>query len=152
MKKSLLILAVIFSIAACNSNDKQADENKSGPDSATAQILPMEDSANYTTIEWLDSTFIDMGKIKKGNTVEVSFPFKNTGNKQLVIANVTAGCGCTVPEKPQEPFAPGKEGVIKAKFDSNGQHVGEHIKNVTVTANTAPTTTYVLNFKVEVTE
>jgi hypothetical protein len=78
----------------------------------------------------------------------VSFPFRNSGNKNLIIENVSASCGCTVPEKPEEPFAPGKEGVIKARFDSRGKP-GEQLKYITVVTNTQEKV-YTLNFKVQV--
>ena len=110
------------------------------------------DSANFTSIEWLDSTFKDLGKVKEGQVVEVSYRFKNAGNKNLVIANVSASCGCTVPEKPEKPFASGEEGVIKAKFDSKGRPKGETRKEVFVTANTKPENSIQLSFKVEITE
>ncbi|MEO5563769.1 MAG: DUF1573 domain-containing protein, partial [Chitinophagaceae bacterium] len=80
----------------------------------------------------------------------VSYRFKNSGNKSLVIEDVAAGCGCTVPEKPEQAFAPGEEGVIRAKFDSKGR-VGTNNKFVTVTANTSPSKQQVLKFNVEVT-
>jgi len=111
----------------------------------------LKDSANFTTVEWLDSTYKDLGKVKEGQQVEVSFRFKNTGTKNLVIDDVTASCGCTVPEKPQEPITPGQEGMIKAKFDSKGKPVGEARKEVYVTANTTPSTSHTLTFRVEIT-
>ena len=111
-----------------------------------------KDSANFTTIEWLDSTVKDLGKIKEGQVVEVSYRFKNTGDKPLIIAVVTASCGCTVPEKPEKPIAPGQEDVIKAKFDSKGRPKGEARKDVFVTANTKPESSMQLSFKVEITE
>jgi hypothetical protein len=145
MKKLVIICAVILGIAACKSNDKK-DSDKNG--NANVAI----DSAATTSISWLDSTFIDIGKIKQGAEVEVTFRFKNIGNKPLVIKDVRAGCGCTIPEKPSEPFSPGQEGKIKAKFNSQGQSISEHIKNVTVVANTSPESTFILHFRVEVTE
>lgn len=145
MNKLIITLAVALTIAACNSNDKTNAETN-GNDTSTI------DSAATTSIAWLDSTYLDMGKLKKGAEVEVTFRFKNTGNKPLVIKDVKAGCGCTVPEKPTEPFLPGKEGHIKAKFNSAGQSISEHVKNVTVVANTSPESTFILNFRVEVTE
>jgi hypothetical protein len=69
-----------------------------------------------------------------------------------VIANVSASCGCTVPEKPEKPFAPGEEGVIKAKFDSKGRPRGETRKEVFVTANTSPENLTPLSFRVEITD
>jgi hypothetical protein len=61
----------------------------------------------------------------------------NTGSKPLVIKNVQATCGCTVPEIPKEPVMPGKSGYIKAVFDSKGR-AGENHKSITVFANTTP--------------
>ncbi len=102
-------------------------------------------------MQWLDSTYKDLGKVKEGQVVEVAYRFKNTGTKNLVIANVSASCGCTIPEKPEKPIAPGEEGVIKAKFDSKGRPKGEARKDVFVKANTEPQDQQ-LSFRVEITE
>jgi hypothetical protein len=111
----------------------------------------VNDSANYTTVQWIDSTYQDIGKVKQGQVAEVSWRLKNTGTKPLVIAQVLPGCGCTVAEKPEEPIMPGGESVIRAKFNSSGQHEGEHRKYLSVVANTKETTNYQLQFRAEVT-
>jgi hypothetical protein len=100
-----------------------------------------------TTIQWLDSAK-QIGKITEGEKVEIAYRFVNTGNSPLVIENVVATCGCTVAEKPAEPVAPGKEGLIKAVFDSHGRPGSQH-KSLTVYANTE-TMIYPLTFDVEV--
>src|SRR5215203_2440748 len=76
-----------------------------------------DDINNLTTIQWLDSVK-SVGKIKNGEKVQISFRFKNTGTKQLVITSVIVSCGCTVADKPDQPIAPGEEGTIKAEFNS----------------------------------
>jgi hypothetical protein len=146
MKKILIFVLAAAGIAACNSEDKNA-----GPQTAEERIMAMRDSANFTSIEWLDSTLLNLGKVKEGTIVEVSYRFKNSGSKNLVIEDVAAACGCTVPEKPERAFAPGEEGVIKAKFDSRGR-VGTNNKYVTVTSNTTPSKQHTLHFTVEVTQ
>jgi hypothetical protein len=78
----------------------------------------------------------------------VSFRFKNTGNKPLIISRVWAQCGCTVAETPQKPYAPGETGVIKAAFNSTGKP-GLNSKEVYMSANTNPSTS-TLVFRVEV--
>jgi len=154
MKNSLIILITLAFAAACNTADNKTDTetDKHMQDSLAAvkrnQIL--QDTSNVTTIQWLDSTYIDMGKVKDGQVVEVSFRFKNSGNKPLVITNVSASCGCTIPERPEQPFAPGEEGVIKAKFDSKGRP-GVNTKQVYVTANSVPNS-FQLSFTVDVTQ
>lgn len=149
MKKLLLILVAASGLLACNSADKKA----SGVEiSKEAKEKAIKDSANFTSIQWLDSTYKDLGKIKEGNQVEVAFRFKNTGTKNLIISDVTASCGCTIPEKPEKAFAPGEEGTIKAKFNSSGRPHGEARKEVYVTANTKPEISSVLTFRVEITD
>lgn len=122
----LLPVAVLF---ACNVTDKK-------PTTETAQqaSAPVTDPAKLTTIQWLDSTSQTLGTITEGQVVEISWRFKNTGNKPLEIQDVQPGCGCTVAEKHPEPVAPGAEGVIKAKFNSEG-HPGHADKFITVLAN-----------------
>ncbi len=130
---------------------QNADQNSVKTLTQAEKDSVVKDPANFTVIEWLDSTFQDLGKVKEGQVVEVSYRFKNAGTKNLVIADVRASCGCTVPEKPEKPIAPDEEGVIKAKFDSKGRPKGENRKDVFVTANTPENTTQ-LSFKVEITE
>ncbi|HEY0091074.1 MAG TPA: DUF1573 domain-containing protein, partial [Flavobacterium sp.] len=50
----------------------------------------------------------DFGSINKGDKVTHSFEFKNTGEADLIISDAKATCGCTVPEFPKDPIAPGK--------------------------------------------
>jgi hypothetical protein len=141
MVKSLLVIVVAIAImSSCKNNyannasaDKQASVN---------------DSANFTTVEWLDSAK-DLGTIIEGQKLEVSFKFRNTGDKPLVIQSVAPSCGCTVADPPKEPIAPGKEGEIKGVFDSNGR-IGPNHKTLTVTANTKPSQQRFLTFNVVV--
>ncbi len=149
MKRLFIIITSLTLLAACGTSDKQAEQKVLTDEEKDTAA---KDSANYTSISWNDSTFIDLGKVTKGQVVEVNFPFTNSGNKNLVITNVTASCGCTIPEKPQEPFTPGKGGVIKGKFDSQNQAIGEHRKTVFVSANTDPNREHQLSFRVEVVE
>jgi Protein of unknown function (DUF1573) len=144
MKRTLVVLIGLLSIAACKNADNKATISRS-----SANELALKDSANFTTIEWLDSMHRDLGKIISGEQLEVSFRFKNTGKKPLIIANVHASCGCTVPETPKEPFAPGAEGFIKATFNSAGR-IGQNRKEIYVTANTSPNTVQQLEFTVQV--
>ena len=106
-------------------------------------------SANQpiTTIQFKDSV-IHAGKIEEGKLLDVEFEFTNTGTEMLIIKNVSASCGCTIPEKPEEPIAPGQSGKIKATFDSKGR-AGLNQKAITVIANTKETV-HTLIFDVEV--
>lgn len=146
MKKAFTILFAAAALAACNQNDA----NTTAATEPMSEVNAIADTASYTAIQWIDSTYQDLGKVKKGQVVEISWRFKNAGDKPLVIQSVRPGCGCTVAEKPEAPLAPGEEGVIKGKFDSNSQSEGEHRKAISVDANTTGTPYHQLNFRVEV--
>lgn len=63
-----------------------------------------------------------------------TFKFTNTGVSPLILTNVRAGCGCTIPEWNRQPVAPGDTGVIKVSFDPRNRP-GSFIKSVTVNSN-----------------
>ncbi len=151
MKKIIHFVIVAVLLTACSSSDKKGPGQKSAKDSIAAVKMQevINDTLNYTSIRWLDSTFIYVGNVKEGKQVEVVFRFKNTGDKPLIFSRVEARCGCTVAEKPEEPVAPGEEGVIKGKFDSKGRK-GNNRKNIHVEANTKPSRVYELEFEVVV--
>ena len=146
MKKILFVFAAA-GLFACGTTDKKVGSSLTNVDSKKI----VTDSANFTTILWLDSINADLGKVKEGQVVEVSYRFRNAGTKNLIFTSVSASCGCTVPEKPEKPFAPGEEGVIRAKFDSKGRPHGQALKNVYVEANTNPSSQS-LSFKVDITD
>lgn len=85
-----------------------------------------------------NTTVHDFGSIKaaKGE-VSYAYKFTNTGDAPLVIVSVTnGGCGCTRPEYPKQPIAPGKTGVITIKFNPTGRR-GEFNRQVQVKTNAA---------------
>ena len=87
---------------------------------------------------------IDYGTIQKGSDGLRVFEFTNTGNAPLVITKINSSCGCTVPEWPKEPIAPGKTGKIQVKYDTT--RVGPIRKTITVLSN-SDTPTKVLKIK-----
>lgn len=142
MKKTALIILATLSISACKEMDKKVTPVEQMTKDEIQKAVT--DTTNFTTITWLDSTTQSLGTLKKNKEIEITWRFKNTGDKNLIIENVTASCGCTIPEKPQQPFAPGDEGVIKAKFNGSGS--GSIIKDVHVIANTKPMKDQTLRF------
>ncbi len=149
MKQIVVLLFAAISFMACKSGDKKAAGSEITKDSIDADnitsIIP-PDTATFTTIQWLDSTYLDLGEQKEGKEIEISFRFKNTGTRNLVIESVSAQCGCTVPERPEKPFAPGEEGVIKAKYNGSGHD--ETRKQVYIKGNIKPYGSDTLTFRV----
>lgn len=130
--RKIIFIAVCLSGMVFTSCDK--DHNiffKKGNPYAGLPSVILKDT---TTVQFAETEF-KFGTIKEGDKVEHIFKFKNTGNKPLIIANAWGSCGCTVPEYPKEPIAPGAENVVKVTFNSVGKH-GEQHKSVTMQMNT----------------
>jgi hypothetical protein len=139
MRAVVLVLLMGSFLSSCSEHDSKAK-------SPSSMQLP-KDSSQFTKITWLDSTERDFGSIREGQKLEVTYRFLNSGEKPLIIARVQPSCGCTVAEQPDEPILPGKEGVIKASFNSEGR-VGINHKKIYVTANTRGTQSNEVEFTV----
>ena len=80
-----------------------------------------------------DLETIDYGKINKGALGERIFVFTNIGDAPIIIQNVQSSCGCTIPEKPENPIMPGEKGKIKVSYDT--KRVGGFSKQITILSN-----------------
>ena len=77
----------------------------------------------------------DFGEIaEKAGPVTHQFEFTNLSNRPVKIFNVKPSCGCTTPEWTKEPVAPGKTGIIKASYGTQGRP-GHFEKTMTVFTN-----------------
>ncbi len=141
MKRLFFILSATLMIVACQSGDKKDNAAKLTQEEKEKALT---DTSNYTSIQWLDSTIKQLGKLVKDQTIEITYRFKNNGTHNLIFESVTAPCGCTIPEKPEKAFVPGEEGVIRAKYNGLGQ--GIITKQINVKANTLPSTDHILVF------
>ncbi|HEY0261988.1 MAG TPA: DUF1573 domain-containing protein [Chitinophagales bacterium] len=96
--------------------------------------IPTSVLKDTTTVEIPEKEF-KFDTINQGDTVLHTFQIKNTGDKNLIIGNAFGSCGCTVPEYPKDPIAPGATADIKVRFNSAGKE-GEQHKSVTLQINT----------------
>ena len=90
-----------------------------------------------TTTMVFDSYEHDFGTMDEGDAVTHVFSFTNTGSEPLILDKCKGSCGCTVPQCPKEPIAPGASGEIEVKFNSKGKK-NNQTKTVTINANTDP--------------
>ncbi len=90
----------------------------------------------------------DFGTIEQDSKNTQVFKFTNTGKEPLIISDAKGSCGCTVPNYPRNPIAPGETGEIEVVY-SPGKQVNQQTKTVSITANTEPATT-VLRIKANV--
>ncbi len=80
---------------------------------------------------------IFIGQIVKGESREVVFKFKNTGNAPLKIDLVTS-CKCASIDFPRGEILPGEGGKIVVLYDTSTQDVGKVRKTIDIIANTDP--------------
>lgn len=89
------------------------------------------------SIKFEEKTY-NFGNIREnGGSVSHEFAFTNTGDANLVILDAKAQCGCTKPEYPLNPVAPGKKSKIKVTFNPYAQ-VGTFEKMITIRTNGNP--------------
>ncbi|MFM9911717.1 MAG: DUF1573 domain-containing protein [Chitinophagaceae bacterium] len=134
-------LSLTLFVSCLNKTDKEngapANSGTTKVPNATTTEPPVKetDPSNFTSMVWIDSSK-SMGAITQGEVLKISYRFKNTGTKPLIIESVKPGCGCTIADYPKQPISPGQEGEVKAEFDSHGKE-GMQNKNISVTANTS---------------
>ena len=145
MLKIGVFLTIFLMMYSCKFGERDVP---SLPIKAEDKVKILADSTNYTSIQWIDSTYKNCGEITEGGKMEINYKFKNTGNKPLYFHSVSASCGCTLVDKPEKAILPGDESIIKSVFNSKGR-IGLQEKQITITCNTNPNI-HILRFKLNV--
>ena len=130
----VLSVVILSSCLGVDSNDKNQipSDVAFNPNTANGDV----DTNMLPRIEF-EEELHNFGRIIQGEIVSYSFKFKNTGKSDLLIATVSASCGCTVPKYPKTPLKPGEEGYIVVNFNSQGRKGFQH-KKLAVISNTQP--------------
>lgn len=89
----------------------------------------------------------NFGQIEWKHPVMVEYTITNTGDKPLVLNNVTTSCACSVASWTKAPIAPGAKGTVTASFDAKA--LGHFEKSVGIYSNAQPNLVY-LKFTGEV--
>ena len=123
---TLTLATLLAGFTACNDGGSDV--------TAKAQA---DEPAGPTTTMVFDTYEHDFGTMDEGDAVTHIFKFTNTGSEPLILDKCKGSCGCTVPQCPKEPIAPGASGEIEVKFNSKGKK-NNQTKTVTINANTDP--------------
>jgi hypothetical protein len=139
MKNIIIPIFAIFAFISCQDVAKKVENEKLSTDLVQTPKTSVESSTSVSGTPQF--TFVeeehDFGLLVDGEKVSYSFVFTNTGDAPLIISNAKGSCGCTVPNWPKNPIAPGETGNIDVSFNSSGRK-GIQNKAVTLTANTNP--------------
>lgn len=109
-----------------------------------ARAQEVQQPQNGPKIEFSKETH-DYGEVKYGGNGTCTFTFTNTGTEPLIISNARGSCGCTVPEWPKQPIAPGEKAVITVRYDT--KRSGPINKSVTIQSNAVNNPTVILKIK-----
>jgi archaellum component FlaG (FlaF/FlaG flagellin family) len=81
----------------------------------------------------------DYGQVVQGADGNAEFKFRNVGSEPLILSNVSASCGCTVPDWNRNPIMPGEYGSIKVNYTN--MHIPGNIgRAITVHSNSVDNT------------
>jgi hypothetical protein len=139
MKRFYILMALggLVITSCSNAKDRIKDKDNTGKEEFTdSDSGSMMEALPVITFE---EEFHDFGEIQEGQVAEHTFVFTNEGSGPLIISNASGSCGCTVPEWPRQPIAPGQKGQIKVSFNSSNR-AGRQDKRVTLTTNAVPQT------------
>ncbi|MGN6569225.1 MAG: DUF1573 domain-containing protein [Flavipsychrobacter sp.] len=144
MKRILLSFSIVLfagSVAMAQSNKEQLHMSSTGVHAAATQAnnVKPEDMVFNTDTH-------DFGTVPEGPAASYEFTFKNKSKEPIILQHVQASCGCTTPTYSKEPVLPGKDGIIKASYNTQGRP-GNFDKKITVVSNAG---TKVLTIKGEV--
>ncbi len=80
----------------------------------------------------------NFGIIIEGEKINHTFHFENVGQRDLIISDVQASCGCTTSKDyTKKPIKPGEKGKIEVEFDSTDKS-GNIKKSISVLTNGKP--------------
>lgn len=142
MKQILVVfLAVLaLTVVSCKTGVPDQDSNQISTDVINNPVTAngTGDDSALPKFKFEHENY-DFGVVVQGEKVSYVYKFTNEGGADLIVTNVKASCGCTVPRWDKEPIKPGGTGEIEMVFDSSGKKGVQH-KTMTVLANTQPNT------------
>ncbi len=131
---AFIIISALFVLSSCKEHSSEITTQ----DVMNTQSANGNSNGSLPDIKFEEENH-DFGRITQGEKVAFGFKFKNTGSSNLIISSASGSCGCTVPEYPKKPIAPGEEGIVNVVFSSEGKS-GVVEKSVTMVTNCEPST------------
>lgn len=152
---TLLAIVAIFAVSCQTGNSDVRDAARADVETQAVQpaqqVNPVQSPTQPaaaaaptgpTTVMAFAETTFDFGTVDEGEVVSHTYTFTNAGDEPLVLSNAKGSCGCTVPNWPREPIAPGQTADVTVTFNSKNKK-GKRNQKVTITANTNPPQSFI---------
>ena len=117
MKNSILYIILLLFFACNNKKEKTLNLN-------LPEIVFTKDTFDFNTI-------------RKNDSVKATFVFKNTGKSDLIIKNMSVGCGCTKIASYKDTIVPDESGNIDIVYHSSND-TSLVLKTIIVETNCKP--------------
>lgn len=121
-----LLLSSFLAFFCMQITAQNQDQPGQMPQVSPAQTLHPE-FVQFKEIEY------DFGNIKQNVPPSHTFTFKNVGDRDIILTNVQASCGCTTPNWKGGAYKPGESGEIIATYNAASE--GGFNKVITVTTS-----------------
>ena len=139
MKKLAVSLILVFAMALLTAEASAwaQKQKKGGKKTATGPQVSIAEMIHQT-------------EVKAGGQVSHDFQVKNTGQKELKIIRVTAGCGC-VAAGFDRSIAPGQTGRITLTVETHPGWAGQEVTQSALVVTNDPKAQYLsVTLKIEV--
>ena len=131
MKKIVITLSLLVMVGLVSCKEDATSKINNSNVEVTQQ---RDEAAKKLPVMSFEKVEHDFGTIVQNTPQETTFKFTNTGDAPLIITDAKSTCGCTVPERPTGPVAPGESVELVVKVNVSGSNAVTKV--VTVTANT----------------
>ncbi len=133
--RSIIVVAFVLALPACTESGSPDGGTKTPVVASTPPAAPTTaPSSNGRARIAFAKTTHDFGVIGDAQDYYTTFSFTNTGTGTLVISEVKATCGCTVPTLAKTAYAPGESATLNVTFDPSGK-AGLQSKFISVISN-----------------
>ncbi len=129
----MIVVVAILTLAACTDTESPGDGGATAP-AASAATSPTTGGTPRITFA---KRIHDFGVRPYAVDYNTTFSFTNTGTGTLVISEVKAACGCTVPTLAKTEYAPGESATLNVTFNASGK-AGAQNKSISVISNAKP--------------
>lgn len=132
MSRAILAICLVVALTFVSCKENATSKIKTDNVAVAAE---RDEASKLLPVMQFEKMEHDFGTIVQGTPQETVFKFTNTGEAPLIITKASSSCGCTVPNPPKDPIAPGDSSEMVVKFNGAGQN--QITKTITVLTNTA---------------
>jgi hypothetical protein len=137
MFRTITVIGVLLTCglapAGCGESAPVPAENPNAPPASSPPVRPVAQGPHIT----FDKLVHEFGPITDTREHPASFRFTNTGTETLIISDINATCGCTVPKLERRQFQPGESDTIAVTFNPRNRS-GDTEKLISVVTNARP--------------